>query len=221
MNKNLVTAVLCFGSHICNQATRIRVICKPLYGENPQNITQIQYSNPAVSCCAEYLVYRNPGQFVYFCLASQFWPLKINISQIFFHNCTQNFVRSRSFKYRFRPKCWYLPLKFVPEAVGGENQTMFFRVNFNPLKINIAKIKPLSIKWWGGERRLEKAQTISPNCNETPSPGKIEYNCRYFILTFRTQIHKKKFGKNCFHSLQSTLFHRPLALSSSLKIAPA
>jgi hypothetical protein len=53
----------------------------------------------------------------------------------------------------------------------------------------------------------------------THSPGKIEYNCRYFILTFRTQIHKKKFGKKCFRNLQGTMSHRPFINTSSLKIA--
>jgi hypothetical protein len=61
------------------------------------------------------------------------------------------------------------------------------------------------------ERRLEIAQTISLNCSMTHSPGKIEYNCGYFIMTFRTQIHKKKFDKNCFCTLQVTMSHRPLA----------
>jgi hypothetical protein len=55
----------------------------------------------------------------------------------------------------------------------------------------------------------------------THSPGKIEYNCRYFIMTFRTQIHKIKFGKNCFCTLQGTMSHRPLTNTSSLKIAAA
>jgi hypothetical protein len=55
----------------------------------------------------------------------------------------------------------------------------------------------------------------------THSPGKIEYNCRYFIMSFRTQIHKKKFGKNGFHTLQGTMSHRPLTNTSSLKIAAA
>jgi len=57
-----------------------------------------------------------------------------------------------------------------------------------------------------GERWLDIAQTIGPNCSMTHSPGKIEYNCRYFIMTFRTQIHKKKFGKKCFRNLQGTLY---------------
>jgi hypothetical protein len=37
---------------------------------------------------------------------------------------------------------------------------------------------------------------------------------------YLTKIHQK-FGKNCFHTLQSNIFHRPLTLSSSLKIAAA
>jgi hypothetical protein len=73
----------------------------------------------------------------------------------------------------------------------------------------------------GGERRLETAQTIGLNCGVTNCPGKIEYNCRYFIMSFRTQIHKKKFGKNGFHTLQGTMSHRPLTNASSLKITAA
>ncbi len=70
-----------------------------------------------------------------------------------------------------------------------------------------------------GERWLEKTQTISLHCGGTPSPGKIEYNCRYFIKTFRKLISEKKFGKICFHTLQGTMFHRPLTNTSSLKAA--
>jgi len=72
-----------------------------------------------------------------------------------------------------------------------------------------------------GERGLDIAQTIGPNCSMTHSPGKIEYNCRYFIMTFRTKIHKKKFVKKCFLTLQGTMSHRPLTNTSSLKIAAA
>jgi hypothetical protein len=43
----------------------------------------------------------------------------------------------------------------------------------------------------GGVRRLETAQTIGLNCGVTQCPGKIEYNCRYFIMSFHMQIHKK------------------------------
>ncbi len=71
-----------------------------------------------------------------------------------------------------------------------------------------------------GERTLEIAQTISLNCGVTHSPSKIELNCRYFLMTFRKQIHKK-FGKNGFHTLQGTMYHRPLANTPSLKITAA
>jgi hypothetical protein len=77
-------------------------------------------------------------------------------------------------------------------------------------------IKPLYWRGWG-ERGLETSQTIILNCGMTHSPGKIEYNCRYFIMSFR----KKKFCKNDFQTLQGTVFHRPLTNSSSLKITAA
>jgi hypothetical protein len=40
-------------------------------------------------------------------------------------------------------------------------------------------------------------------------------------MTFRKQIGKYKFGKNSFYTLQSTMSHRPLTFSSSLKITAA
>ncbi len=55
---------------------------------------------------------------------------------------------------------------------------------------NCAKIKAV-YRRARGEQGLDIAQTIGPNCSMTHSPGKIEYNCRYFIMTFPTQIHKK------------------------------
>ena len=85
---------------------------------------------------------------------------------------------------------------------------------------NCAKIKAVYRRALG-ERRLEITQTIGLNCNMTHSPGRIEYNCRYFIMSFRTQIHKKKLGKNGFHTLQGTMSHRPLTNASSLKITAA
>jgi hypothetical protein len=67
----------------------------------------------------------------------------------------------------------------------------------------------------------KKAQTISLNCGVTHSRGKIEYNCRYFLMTFRKRIRKNKFSKNDFHTLQGTMSHRPLTNTSSLKITAA
>ncbi len=68
-----------------------------------------------------------------FCFPSQFWPLKIKISQFFSSYLYTKLCDLEVLKIRFRPKCLYLPLKFVPEAVSDENRTMFFKVNFNPL----------------------------------------------------------------------------------------
>jgi hypothetical protein len=62
---------------------------------------------------------------------------------------------------------------------------------------------------------------FSLNCGVTHSRGKIEYNCRYFLMTFRKRIRKNKFSKNDFHTLQGTMSHRPLTNTSSLKITAA
>ncbi len=55
----------------------------------------------------------------------------------------------------------------------------------------------------------------------THCPGKIEYNCRYFLMTFRKWIRKNKFSKTDFHTLQGTMSYRPLTNTSSLKITAA
>ncbi len=94
------------------------------------------------------------------------------------------------------------------------------RLQCSQLLWNCAKIKVV-YRRARGEQGLDIAQTIGPNCSMTHSPGKLEYNCRYFIMTFRMQIGEYKFGKNCFHTLQSTMSHRPLTNTSSLKIAAA
>jgi hypothetical protein len=73
----------------------------------------------------------------------------------------------------------------------------------------------------GASADQKKTQTISLNCGVTHSPDKIEYNCRHFIMSFRKHIGAKKFGKNDFHTLQGTMFHRPLPITSSLKITAA
>ncbi len=74
---------------------------------------------------------------------------------------------------------------------------------------------------WGGERWRDIAQTIGLNCGMTHCPGKIEYNCRCFLMIFRKLIRKNKFSKNDFHTLQGTMSHRPLTNTSSLKITAA
>jgi len=51
----------------------------------------------------------------------------------------------------------------------------------------------------------------------------VKYNIigATIFMTFRTQIHTKKFGKNGFRNLQGTMSHRPLTNTSSLKITAA
>jgi hypothetical protein len=73
------------------------------------------------------------------------------------------------------------------------------RLQCSQLLWNCAKIKAVYHRGWG-ERGLDIAQTIGPNCSMTHSPGKIEYNCRYFMMSFRKQIGEYKFGKNCFYT---------------------
>ena len=131
------------------------------------------------------------------------------------------------FKKKSRPKCWYLPLKSLWEysALIWPKILMFPPTFWVPACSsvgfsNCGNINPL-FRRGRGERRIATAQTIGLNCGVTHCPGKIEYNCRYFIMSFRTQIHKKKFGKNGFHTLQGTMSHRPLTNASSLKITAA
>jgi hypothetical protein len=61
------------------------------------------------------------------------------------------------------------------------------------------------------------------NCRQSISSSLVKYkiNCRYLLMTFRKRMRKKKFSKNCFHTLQGTMFHRPLTNTSSLKITEA
>jgi hypothetical protein len=42
-----------------------------------------------------------------------------------------------------------------------------------------------------GGSAATRNSTIGLNCGVTHCPGKIEYNCRYFLMTFRKRKHKK------------------------------
>jgi hypothetical protein len=61
------------------------------------------------------------------------------------------------------------------------------------------------------------------NARHSVSSQLVKYNIivATLFMTFPTQIHKKKFGKNGFRNLQGTMSHRPLTNTSSLKIAAA
>jgi hypothetical protein len=82
------------------------------------------------------------------------------------------------------------------------------RLQCSQLLRNCAKIKAV-YRRARGERGHDIAQTIGPNCSMTHSPGKIEYNCRYFLMTFRKQIRKNKFSKNDFHTLSTGYYVSP------------
>ena len=60
------------------------------------------------------------------------------------------------------------------------------RLQRSQLLWNFAKIKAVVYRRARGELGLDIAQTIGLNCSMTHRPGRIEYNCRYFIMTFRT-----------------------------------
>ncbi len=94
------------------------------------------------------------------------------------------------------------------------------RLQCSQLLRNCAKIKAVNGRA-RGELGPDIAQTIGLNCSMTHSPGRIEYNCRYFLMTIRKRIRKNKFSKNDFHTLQGTMSHRPLTNTSSLKITAA
>jgi hypothetical protein len=130
------------------------------------------------------------------------------------------FLKKQAKKLIFDPKI-ALRTECSDAARNSYFPTDFLSARFQCSRLfhNCAKIKAVYQRA-RGVRRSEIAQTIGLNCSMTHSPGKIEYNCRYFIMTFCTQIHKKS-GKNGFRTLQDTMSHRPLTNTSSLKITAA
>jgi hypothetical protein len=79
--------------------------------------------------------------------------------------------------------------------------------------------KVFTVKWASpGVRAAGKT-----DARHSVSSQLVKYNkiVATIFMTFRTQIHKKKFGKNGFRNLQGTMYHRPLTNTSSLKITAA
>ncbi len=161
---------------------------------------------------------------------SQFYPFKINHSLTVFAylwaelNVDYIFLKKQAKKTIFAPKI-ALRVECSDPARNPYFPADFLSACFRCSRLlrNCVKITVVYrfIVGCGESADQKKTQTISLNCGVTHSPGKIEYNCRYFIMTFRTQIHQKKFGKNGFPTLQGTMSHRPLTNTSSLKIAAA
>ena len=132
------------------------------------------------------------------------------------------------FKKKSRPKCWYLPLISLWEysALIRPKILMFPPTLWVPAcsAVGFSATVEILIHYLGeagGSADQITAQTIGLNCGVTHCPGKIEYNCRYFLMTFRKWIRKNKFSKNDFYTLQGTMSHRPMTNTSSLKIAAA
>ena len=70
---------------------------------------------------------------------------------------------------------------------------------------------------WSVRLELLKKRT---HARHSVSSQLVKYNIigATIFMTFRTQIHTKKFCKNGFRNLQGTMSHRPLTNTSSLKI---
>ena len=79
----------------------------------------------------------------------------------------------------------------------------FLQLNGRPLRLELLK------------KRTHARHSVSSQL--------VKYNIigATIFMTFRTQIHTKKFGKNGFRNLQGTMSHRPLTNTSSLKITAA
>ncbi len=79
--------------------------------------------------------------------------------------------------------------------------------------------KVFTVKWASpGVRAAGKT-----NARHSVSSQLVKYNIivATIFMTFRSQIHTKKCGKNGFLTLQGTMSHRPLTNTSSLKITAA
>ena len=135
--------------------------------------------------------------------------------------CSLCLKKKQAKKLIFAPKI-ALRVELSDPAQNHQFRADFFnaRLQCSQLLRNCGNINPL-YKRGRGERRLDAAQTIGLSCGVTHIPGKIEYNCRYFLVTFRKRIRRNKFSKNGFHNLQGTMSHRPLTNASSLKITAA
>jgi hypothetical protein len=100
--------------------------------------------------------------------------------------CSFCFKKKQAKKLIFAPKI-ALRVELSDPARNSFFSTDFLsaRLQRSQLLWNFAKIKAV-YRRARGELALDIAQTIGLNCSMTHSPGKIEYNCRYFIMTFRT-----------------------------------
>ncbi len=110
---------------------------------------------------------------------------------------------------------WYGPKSLF--LIPADFSNVHFKCS--RLLCNCGNIKPLYGTGWGGHR-LEIADDRSELWRDSQSwQNRIWLSLLpYDIPQANTQI---KFCKNVFHTLQGTMFHRPLTNTSSLKITAA
>jgi hypothetical protein len=96
------------------------------------------------------------------------------------------------FKKKQAKKLIFAPKISLRVELSDTARNSFFPADFLSARLqrsqllwNFAKIEVV-YRRARGELGLDMAQTIGLNCSMTHSPGKIKYNCRYFIMTFRT-----------------------------------
>jgi hypothetical protein len=119
-----------------------------------------------------------------------------------------------------RPKSQFLPrVKSSDPARNPYFPADFLSASLQCSRLfhNCGKFLQLNGRAVGLELLEKRTQDISV------SSQLVKYNIigATIFTTFRTQIHTKKFGKNCFRNLQGTMSHRPLTNTSSLKITAA
>jgi hypothetical protein len=102
-------------------------------------------------------------------------------------------ICSLCFKKKQAKKLIFAPKIALRVELSDPARNSFFSADFLSTRLqrsqlfwNFAKIKAVVYRRARGELGLDMAQMIGLNCSMTHSPGKIEYNCRYFSMTFRT-----------------------------------
>ncbi len=122
------------------------------------------------------------------------------------------------FKKKQAKKSIFAPKIALRVELSDPARNSFFPADFLSARLqcsqllwNCAKIKAV-YRRGRGERGIDIAQTIGPNCSMTHSPGKIEYNCRYFIMSFRKQIGDINWEKIVFilYGVLCPTAHRPI-----------
>jgi hypothetical protein len=122
---------------------------------------------------------------------ANFIPLELTIL-VFFYIIMGRIKCSLCFKKKQAKKLFFAPKIALRVECSDPARNPYFPADFlsacfrcSRLPSNCVKITAF-YRGRGASADQRKTQTISLNCGVTHSPGKIEYNCRYFIMTFPT-----------------------------------